>query len=213
VTTRALVDPGESAAEARPDLCDREDFVMTRMVFDVANDCRSALLDILGPHAATWGLTELAVWLAGPYRKATRWARQSAARQGPPGTSSAPPAQEVTVRDLLASGRRNATYHLERLSRGDGTFVREAMANQFVVPRCDGDSGRIVPVDVLRMRLIDRILSLAAADCLARPLDYTKHILICRQCCSVAFDKPCEHAPIAAPISGIQLKGASSKAI
>jgi len=188
---------------------------MTRMVFDVANDCRRALLDILGPHAATWGPTELAVWLAGPYRKATRWARQSTARQSqsPPGTSTAPPASEATVIELLASARRNATFHLERLSRGDGTFVREAMANQIVVPRCDGDSGRIVPVDVLRMRLIDRVLSLAAADCLARPYDYTKRIHICAQCCSISFDKPCEHAPIAAPVSGIHLKGASSKAI
>jgi hypothetical protein len=186
---------------------------MTRMVFDVANDCRSALLDILGTHAATWGPAELAVWLAGPYRKATRWARQSAARKTPPGTSNGPPAPESTVRELLASARRSATFHLDRLAHGDGAFVREAMAKGMVVPRCDGDSGRIVPVDVLRMRLLDRILSLAAADCLARPFDYTKGLKICTECCSVSFDTACEHAPIAGPISGIHLKGASSKVI
>jgi hypothetical protein len=182
--------------------------VTTRILFDVADDCRSALVDILGTHAATWGAPELAVWLAGPYRRATRWARQSAPRRGTVGTSSAPPAAEGTLKEILASARRTAVFSIERLSRGDGAFVREAMATGIVVPRCDGDCGRIVPVDVLRMRLLDRVLSLAAADCLARPYDYTKRMTACTQCCIVTFGRPCEHATIGPPISGIQLKGA-----
>jgi hypothetical protein len=97
------------------------------------------------------------------------------------------------------------------LAHGDGEFVREAMANESVVPRCDGGSGRIVPVDMQRMRLIDRILSLAAADCLARPFDYTKRLHTCSQCCTISFEKACEHPAIPGPVSGIQLKGASAE--
>ena len=181
-----------------------------RMLFDVADECRSALLDILGPDAATWGSPDLAVWLAGPYRKPTRWARQSTVRRGPVGTSTPPPPSEGIVTEMLADARRTAVYWLARLSRGDGAFVRDAMAREIVVPRRDGNCGRIVPVDVLRMGLIDRILSLAAADCLVRPYDYTKRLTACMECCTIAFDQPCEHGAIGPPASGIRQARASA---
>jgi hypothetical protein len=180
--------------------------VTSKMVFDVANACRTALIEILNPHAATWGAAELATWLGGPYRRATRWAPQSAARTEGSGNPSTPPSSDAAVRDVLAGARRTVAFHLDRLCHGDGEFVRDMMARELVVPRCDGDSGRIVPVDAFRMRLVDRILSLAAADCLSRPREYTQLAMVCTQCSTINFERrACEHVRIP-PVSGIHLK-------
>jgi hypothetical protein len=157
----------------------------------IANMCREAGLAFLDGVAADWGKLELAAWLCGPYREATRfgdWVR----RPLPP---ARPREHETFTDEHIADILREARWHVlaslesAALPSKHRGFVEIALGAGFVVPRRDG-LGHVawVPVDARTMRLRDRVESLFAADYLIRPKDYITELAVCHRCEAVLFD-------------------------
>jgi hypothetical protein len=160
-------------------------------VAKVADECREALLDFLEGTAAGFGKSGLAVWLARPYRMVAGYAPR--AESGPRQSDVAPVSvrTQLNSRDIdeiLAATRQEVLTTL-KLARENGSFARSAAHAGFV--RRSRDSlarAGYVPVDHERMRLADRVLSLAAVDYLMRPSDYLALLTVCTQCDAVTFD-------------------------
>jgi hypothetical protein len=157
----------------------------------VAEDCRAALLAFLEGTRAGWGKSGLAVWLSGPYRLVTRHAPRP---ERTPRRSDVAPAstrtqlQARTLDEILASARQEVLTTL-KLARENGAFARSALHADFATRSRDTLLyAGYVPVDHERMRLADRVLSLAAVDYLMRPSDYLALLTVCTECDEVTFD-------------------------
>lgn len=157
----------------------------------MATMCRDAALAFLDGVAADWKKLELAAWLAGPYREATRfgdWARRSVP---PPSLDEHEVLRQALVADVMRDARWHVLASLEAVAMPSSHrgFVELSLAAGHVVPRRDGD-GHVawVPVDLRGMRLRDRVESLFAADYLIRPKDYVTELLVCTRCEAVLFD-------------------------
>ena len=76
-----------------------------------------------------------------------------------------------------------------RLAPQNASFARSALHAGYV-RRSRDTAGRAgyVPVDHERMRLSDRVLSLAAVDYLMRPSDYLALLTVCKVCEKITFD-------------------------
>ncbi len=156
----------------------------------IAEDCRTTALEFLN-DSHHWGKAELAMWLMGSYTALTDYATPYANRKG---RASAPPLlREIDVRmveRVIRSAHEEVVATLINSYEGDGEthFAYTMLAAGFVA-RCE-DKGRVpawVPTTAAR-RLADRVLSLLAADYLARPADYDAAVSVCMQCKSVQFD-------------------------
>jgi hypothetical protein len=148
-------------------------------------------LQFLEGVAADWGKAELAKWLAGPYREATRYGGDHRASTPPP-----PQMQRGGINEQLDRIVREARWHvlasLEALAlpHGQHRFVDRAMAASHLAPRKDSRGVAVwVPVDSPGMRLGARVESLFAADYLTRPSDYVSALFVCHRCEAVVFDR------------------------
>jgi hypothetical protein len=168
----------------------------------LAETCRDAgLLFLEGASPDWWGEIELAAWLAGPYRDATRWG--GGGRPSTRGSVPPPPAAGHEEADggalrggerldlVLAEARTKVLAALRALALPGGShaWLDALLAAGHVVPRADGDGSLVWgPVDLPGMRLHQRVEALFAADHLARPRDYAIELVVCGRCETVIFD-------------------------
>jgi hypothetical protein len=145
---------------------------------DVAERCRRAGLEFVN-DSPEWDKAELAGWLVGPYRDAT-WTGSYPPR--PPRSVSDPP-RPNQLGDVIAEARWRVLSVLESVAldaRSVGRLTSHPAVQRFVDAR--GAAG-FRPLDVARMRLSDRVLSLFAADARARPSDYARGgVRVCALC-------------------------------
>jgi hypothetical protein len=151
------------------------------LVYDVADACRAAALELLSGTNAGWSRAETDTWLEGSYRRASSYmahlaplARTSAASED---RQSVADVRESTLAMLLACAT----------SWESATFARELLEGGFVVGVRD-DLGSIgyCPVAADAMPLVARVASLIVADYLTRPADYTS-LVLCEHCEEVSF--------------------------
>lgn len=151
-----------------------------------ADGCRAAALDFVNRVGASRGKEQLVEWLRGPYRAhVVTLARASHRRIAP---ASLRPS---SVQKLLTRTREQVGATMLSLTNAeDGVaFGYEALAAGLVY-RCQDARGvqGWVPVAYPRMRLLDRVLSLVAADHLLRAGDYESILFQCTACEALAFD-------------------------
>jgi hypothetical protein len=155
----------------------------------LAGECREAGLAFLDGVLRGWDKSDLAAWLTGPYHRVTQ-------RRGERVTNPALFTDQNLVaverlEELMLRARVEVVTTLSEASRSGGSivFVGEAIRRGGILPtRTSDDADAWAPVDVLRMRLTDRVLSLFAADYLIRPVDYASDLVACLACGAVAFD-------------------------
>jgi hypothetical protein len=91
---------------------------------------------------------------------------------------------------VIRNARDEVMATIGRSSHADGSSgFAFTMLSAGYVARCE-DRGHVagwVPTSDAR-RLADRVLSLLAADYLARPADYESCLVVCTQCSAVDFD-------------------------
>ena len=160
----------------------------------IASACREAGLQFLEGVAGDWGKADLALWLAGPYRDATRFGAPIRGSTPPPPEPrmSAPGGLGAQIDRIVRETRWHVLASLEGLALPDGRhrFVDRALAASQIVARKDSEGCAVwVPVDVPGMRLTARVESLFAADYLTRPSDYGTDLFVCHRCECVVFDR------------------------
>jgi hypothetical protein len=163
----------------------------------LAEECRDAALSFVNGVARGWTKRDLALWLAGPYRHATRHAT------GGERTADMATVDDVhegilaedRVADLMARARADVRARLDDVAllsseaAGAVEFVHEAVRRRAIAPRVDADGMSLwVPVDGRTMSLRDRVLSLFACDYLMRPDDYAHDLAVCPKCDLVQID-------------------------
>jgi hypothetical protein len=156
---------------------------------DVADLCRSAALGFLA-NARDWSKADLAEWLQESYRPlvvgAPKVQRKLTPAYGTPAsvapTPSVAPAALAGILETAHSDILRALRDLQA-SRSSLDAGRAFIASN-VVTRCIDDTGVAgwVPVSHKSSRLADRVMSLFAADFLARPWDYEYDLTICDSC-------------------------------
>jgi hypothetical protein len=196
-------------------------------VSSIADDCRAALLAFLAGPA---GKAELASWLAGPYRLVTRHVPRQELAPRESGILPTPIRSQLRAKEVDAIFESARGEVRDALARHDSSFARAALAAGQVQRSRDpfGRSG-YVPIDHERMRLADRVLSLAAADHLMRPSDYFALLVVCAECRQVSFDaearargkcglhvvksaaEPCSHTRSAAPSPRMRTSSSASR--
>ncbi len=153
---------------------------------EVADLCRSAVQSFLTNVSLGGGALEVRDWLVGPY------ARVVLSGERPDAPPSSGRVNRVTLNERIQDARTRliARLHTLREPEMGMHFTMIAACEGWVVPFVDrlGKAG-YVPIDAPRMTLFDRLQSLVAADCLARPESYVNELTICELCESVEFVK------------------------
>ncbi|MGH7280075.1 MAG: hypothetical protein ACRELY_01005 [Polyangiaceae bacterium] len=168
---------------------------------DVAEACRSAALELLDGVRDGWGKKELVKWLTGSYHQisilrcsADELAFADVVPHSPrpdlrTNTPSVPPED---IEKTLKSAREEVLAVIERFASGDQaaeTFVWRVKSRGGLA-RVEDENGApgLVPNEQPSQRLVERVLSLIAADYVARPLDYEDRVAVCHACGSVSFE-------------------------
>ncbi|MEO8876105.1 MAG: hypothetical protein ABI461_11000, partial [Polyangiaceae bacterium] len=158
---------------------------------DLADLCRSAALGFLA-NARDWDKRKLAEWLENSYRPLVVGVANRARRRLTP-AYGAPPAPTVQI-DALAQMLQNAhtdvLRQLRELAAAPSSLdAGRAFISGSIVTRCMDDIGESgwAPVSHRASLLADRVMSLFAADFLARPWDYEYDLAICGECETVSF--------------------------
>jgi hypothetical protein len=170
-----------SAGQSRPTLTDGS----TRET--IANDCRVAALGFMSGVAAGWDKLDLALWLTGPYARATRHGKRGERVAAVSGDREI---TEDTVESLVTRVRGQLIASLEKAALEFGTleFTDEIVARGLVRKVVDADGRDAwIPVDAQRMRLRDRLRALFTADYLNAPYTYAE-LFVCHRCEAVVFD-------------------------
>ncbi len=144
---------------------------------------------LLSGAARGWTKAELAAWLEGPYERLACPADTDRASWAPPSSSQVAP---VRVTELLDAARADVLLVLRELTIADGlaAFASHAIDARLVARSHDVDGGiAFVPRSRPRMSLVDRMLSLVAADALARPHHYAAQLFVCSRCDMPMFDR------------------------
>jgi hypothetical protein len=147
----------------------------------IAGACREAGIAFV-EGAPRWGKRELAMWLIGPYARATRHIACSLPSERLlPGGSPEPFAHEIgpgALEHVTKSAHTEVVEALRRLREPEqaASFAFTMLSAGFVALGEDG-AGRYgwLPTAKAR-RLADRVLSLFAADYLAHPDEYGTEI-------------------------------------
>jgi hypothetical protein len=151
-----------------------------------ADGCRAAVLDFVNRVSVRADKHTLAEWLRGPYRShvvalspmRTRKVDSSGLLRG-------------MLERLMVNARQQVTEALlAARDPGEGVaFGYSALAAGHVYRSRDveGIEGW-VPVSHPRMRLVDRVMSLVAADYLLRSEDYESALFACVRCVNLVFD-------------------------
>lgn len=170
----------------------------------LADDCRSAALGFVA-GAALWDKRHLAEWLEQSYRPVTVGV---APAHESPLRKLARPAVDARRVELTVEAARQAVIAVLR-SMSDSASVAQFGAfaiRSGLVHRCIDENGEPAwaPRAKAHIKLADRVLSLFAADCLARPWDYETLLVVCEDCDSVRL---VEHASCCNRRSGVMLRG------
>jgi hypothetical protein len=161
--------------------------------------CRSAALGFMA-GARDWNKRELAEWLACSYRPLVAGASEQPIRRrtAPYGTAAVTPhvtrIQPRTIEQLLKVAHADVLRELRDLEGRSSLDTGRGFIRSHVVTRCIDDAGVAgwAPVARVRARLFERVMSLFAADFVARPWDYEYDLAICVECGAVSFvDMPC----------------------
>jgi hypothetical protein len=140
--------------------------------------------------AKGWDKLDLAIWLIGPYARATRHAghgeRVAALATGRETISIDAGSVEALV--TRVRGQLLASLEKAALELGTLDFVDDTVDRGLVRKVTDGEA-RVawIPVDGARLRLRDRLRSLFAADYLNGPYTYAD-LFVCHRCEAVVFD-------------------------
>jgi hypothetical protein len=163
----------------------------------VSEECREAALAFMDGVARGWDKLELALWLTGPYARATRHLPREDASRVPtrggsePGAGAEPRAiRNESIENLVIRVRGQLLAALEKaaLELGSLEFVGEMVERGHVRKVVDAEGRDAwVPVDSPRMRLRDRVRSLFVADYLDAPHTYAS-LFVCHRCEAVVFD-------------------------
>ena len=175
-----------------------------------AEGCRNAALDFVNRISVHPDKERLVEWLSGPYRK------HVVALAG----SNGIPRVEISncgvapgvLDDLLTKVRCEVllTFARARDPEDAVNFAFSALSSGLVY-RCQ-DAERTqgwVPVSLPRMRLIDRVFSLVAADFLMNGDDYEHALFTCTACGSVTFDAQAKPAGLCRDHTRRWLSGAN----
>jgi hypothetical protein len=165
------------------------------LVSDFAERARAAGLAFVN-ESTLWEKPELVAWLIGTYGDATRVHQGS--RRGSAKITKLDPVETGTLESVLTDARVRALSALEgaAISRDPTAFARAMAARNVLLPIVDRNAkSGWMPVDVPRMRLVDRVLSLFAADALTRPDEFTKGLYVCHRCERVRIDAGAREAP------------------
>ena len=159
---------------------------------DVADKARDALLQLLRGVGNGWQKRDVARWLTGPYHEVTAFA---AVQEDPEDSTTfrRVPRRVATeaLDDVLRGAKEEllATLILAAPPDSDVRFSQRAiLAGHVVRTRDSRGRGGWTAVDAPRMRLSDRVVSLAAVDYLMRPADYLALLSVCGLCQAVSFD-------------------------
>jgi len=154
----------------------------------VAADCRDAALAYVNGVGSGWDKVDLALWLTGPYARATSHVPRG---ERVAGLSEDSAIEDASLEELVTRVRAQLLASLETAALNDGTldFAVDVMDRGWV-RRASDREGEIVwvPVDTSRMRLRDRVRSLFAADYLNDPGAY-QELYVCHRCELVVFDE------------------------
>lgn len=153
----------------------------------LAAECRQAALSFMSGVASGWDKLDLALWLTGPYARATR--------HGPHGervaaVSESAEIADETIESLVTHVRGQLIASLERaaLEFGALEFAEEVVERGLVRKVVDADGRDAwIPVDGARIRLRDRLRALFTADYLNGPYTYAE-LFVCHRCEAVVFD-------------------------
>lgn len=164
-----------------------------RSVFDIADRARGAGLAFLAMCQAGAGRRQLAAWLIGAYASATAPAGSVPRRKLDLAAGAIEP---TSVERLLLDTHGRTLEMLSQARTWDPFKVGRDMIALGIVVAVGDAHGALgyAPVDQPDLRLLDRVISLFAADYLTRPGEY--HALeICGSCAAVSFDLALEHEP------------------
>lgn len=158
----------------------------------LSEECRGAALAFMSGVAIGWDKVDLALWLTGPYARATRHAKRGerVADVGAFSEQARESIEDETIEELVLRVRGQLIAALESAALSDGSldFAEEAVSRGLVRRATSAEGEQVwVPVDAARLRLKDRVASLFAADFLNSPTDY-RALVVCHRCESVTFD-------------------------
>jgi hypothetical protein len=148
--------------------------------------CRAAALDFVNRVGASRGKEQLVEWLRGPYRSHVVTIAHASHRRIAPAV-----VRPSSVQKLLTRTRQQVGAAMLSLCDPEAgvAFAYEALASGLVYRGQDAKGVQgWVPVSYPRMRLLDRVLSLVAADHLMRPGDYETRLFQCSACEVLSFD-------------------------
>jgi hypothetical protein len=161
---------------------------------DVADLCRSAALGFLA-NARDWNKADLAEWLQESYRPLVIGAPNPPRKMTPAYGSAvsiapAPSVAPEALTGILENAHAEVLKMLRDLQAAPSSLdAGRAFISSNVVTRCIDDTGVAgwVAVSHKSSRLAERVMSLFAADFLARPWDYEYDLAICESCENVSF--------------------------
>lgn len=173
----------------------------------IAAECREAALSFMSGVAAGWDKLDLALWLTGPYARATRRAKRG---ERVAGVSESEEVAEETIEKLVTRVRGQLIASLEKgaLEYGTLEFTDEIVERGLVRKVVDAEGRDAwIPVDGPRMRLRDRIEALFTADYLNAPYSYVE-LFVCHRCEAVVFDEQAKRRGLCGShrLSGVVLR-------
>ena len=153
----------------------------------LSGECREAALSFMSGVASGWDKLDLALWLTGPYARATRHGKHG---ERVADVAGAEEISDESIESLVTHVRGQLIASLERaaLEFGSLEFTDEILERGLVRKVLDADGRDAwVPVDASRLRLRDRVRALFTADYLNAPYTYAE-LFVCHRCEAVVFD-------------------------
>lgn len=179
----------------------------------VAAECREAALSFMSGVASGWDKLDLALWLTGPYARATRHGKHG---ERVAAVAEGEEIGDERIEDLVTRVRGQLIASLEKaaLEMGALEFTDDVVERGLVRKMKDADGRDAwVPVDGARLRLRDRLRALFAADYLNAPYAYAE-LFVCHRCEAVVFDDHAKQVGICGShrLSGVVPRDADSRA-
>lgn len=179
----------------------------------IAAECREAAVAFMTGVASGWDKLDLALWLTGPYARATRHAKRGervASLCDPSRPDETVEIADETIESLVTHVRGQVIASLEKaaLELGALEFSSDCVERGLVRRVIDAeDRDAWIPVDAPRMRLRDRIQALFTADYLNAPYNYAE-LFVCHRCEAVVFDEQAKRRGLCAShrLSGVVLR-------
>lgn len=153
----------------------------------LADECRDAALSFMSGVASGWDKLDLALWLTGPYARATRHGKHG---ERVAAVSRTAQISDESIESLVTHVRGQLMASLEKaaLELGSLEFSAEILERGLVRKVIDAEGRDAwVPVDGARLRLRDRVRALFTADYLNAPYTYAE-LFVCHRCEAVVFD-------------------------